>query len=371
MADAFSPEPDIGCDLMQIAAEKHRAGRLDRRTLLGCLMALGGVATTGKASAATGELVVVNFGGPAVAAFKAAFGPAYEKLTGLKLVIDGSGPLASKIRAMVQANQAVWDVCDTSTNSSLLLGKAGLLEPIDFDIVDKSKVLEGFALPYGVANYTYSYVLSYNRKLLPAEPKSWADFWDRKRFPGKRIMSKTPGGQLEAALLAAGVPRDRLYPLDLDLALRKIKEIKDDLIFWESGAQSMQAFRDKEVVMGNIWHTRAALLLDEMKGDFTWTWNEGILNASAWNIPKGNPAGRKAAMQFVASTQDPAQQAALFVALASGPANPATVSLIPPDLLFRDPMQPANRQVQITSNPQWWADNNDRVADLWLDAISG
>ena len=108
MADAFSTEAIIGADLMEIAAEKLVDGRLDRRHFLQCALALGAVLTTRPADATAGELVVVNFGGPAVAAFKNAFGPPFEKLTGLKLVIDGSGPLASKIRAMVQANAAVW-----------------------------------------------------------------------------------------------------------------------------------------------------------------------------------------------------------------------------------------------------------------------
>ena len=61
-------------------------------------------------------------------------------------------------------------------------------------------------------------------------------------------------------LLADGVAPDDLYPLDVDRAFAKLKPLLPDLIFWEGGAQSQQLFRDGEVVMGNIWHTRANLL---------------------------------------------------------------------------------------------------------------
>jgi putative spermidine/putrescine transport system substrate-binding protein len=361
----------VARDLAAVAADKL-AG-IDRRTLLQTLSALGvaGLALPGRARAAPGELVVVNFGGPEIPAFKAAFGIPFEKASGLKVVIDGSGPRQALIRAAVQAHAVAWDVCDTATLATLMLGEGGFIEPIDYAIVDKAKVMPGFSLPHGVANYTYSYILAFDSKRFPQPPRNWVDFWDRKKFPGMRTMSKTPTGQLEAAALAAGVPRDKLYPLDLDIAIKKIKEIKNDVIFWENGQQCMQLFRDREVVMGNIWHHRAAPLLAELKTGFGWTWNDGIFCASAWNIPKGNPAGVTAAMRFVASTQDPAQQVELFKLIGAGPANPAAHALIPAELRNADPGQPDNFRAQILNDARWWADNNNKATDMWLDAISG
>ena len=48
-----------------------------------------------------------------------------------------------------------------------------------------------------------------------AVPKGWADFWDTKKFPGDRAMVGTSAGgwpEMEFALMAAGVPADKLYP---------------------------------------------------------------------------------------------------------------------------------------------------------------
>lgn len=376
MTEYRASEYSVSQDLFEVTVEKLRKGEIDRRAFLQIAAALGfgsvvGIAGSSEANAASGEFVVVNFGGPAVNAFKQAFGAPFEKVSGLKFVVDGSGPSIPKIRAMVESKSVVWDACDTATVASIVLGNGGYLEPIDYQVVDKAKIHPAFALQFGVANYMYSYVISYTKSKVPSAPQTWADFFDVKRFPGKRTMSKMPGGQLEAALLADGVPPERLFPLDVDRAIAKIRSIKDNIIFWESGAQSLQLFRDREVVMGNIWNTRAFLLLQDMRGDFAFTWNQGILNASAWNIPKGNPTGAATANKFVASTQDPEQQVTLFKLMGYGPANPAAASLVPTDMKGLDPSQPENLKMQIPTDGAWWGANNDAVVARWADMLAG
>jgi len=47
-------------------------------------------------------------------------------------------------------------------------------------------------------------------------------------------------------------------------------------------------------------------------------------------VIKGNPAGKDAAMKFIASAQDPQRQLVIFERSARAPANPATDALIRP-----------------------------------------
>ena len=54
-----------------------------------------------------------------------------------------------------------------------------------------------------------------------------ADFFDLKRVPGKRMIRKDSQAMLEMALIADGVPLDKLYPLDVDRAIAKFATIKD------------------------------------------------------------------------------------------------------------------------------------------------
>jgi putative spermidine/putrescine transport system substrate-binding protein len=358
-------------DALELARERLAAGDIGRRAFLSAAAMFGAASAlgVGPAKAAPSELVLVNFGGVAQKEYANAFGPGCMKATGLKLTVDGSGASAPKIKAMVDAGATVWDVCDYAPQIGIQLG-AKYLEPIDYAIVDRKQIVPGFDLPYGCAAYVFSFIIAYNKQMLPEPPRNWKDFWDVKRFPGKRTMFKTPTGQIEAALLAAGVEPDKLYPLNLDLALGKIKELKSEIIWWETGAQSQQLFLDREVSMGNIWNTRATLLRTQSKAAVDFSFDNGVLMVGGWAIPKNNPAGAVNANKFIASAQNPAEQAKLFLAMFNGPANPRTADLIPAEQRPLNPTDPANLKLQIPINEQWWGDNNDATVERWLDAIS-
>ena len=84
-------------------------------------------------------------------------------------------------------------------------------------------------------------------------PKTWADLFDAEKFPGKRTFYKwSAPGVIEAALLADGVAPDKLYPLDLDRAFKKLDTIKDDIIWWIGGAQSQQLLASAEAPFGQL-----------------------------------------------------------------------------------------------------------------------
>src|SRR5690606_34475398 len=78
-------------------------------------------------------------------------------------------------------------------------------------------------------------------------PQSWADFFDTKKFPGRRAMRKHPFDTIEQALLADGVPLDKLYPLDFDRAYKKLDTIKNVIdVWWTGGAQTSQLLKSGE-----------------------------------------------------------------------------------------------------------------------------
>jgi putative spermidine/putrescine transport system substrate-binding protein len=130
--------------------------------------------------------------------------------------------------------------------------------------------------------------------------------------------------------------------------------------------------------MCNLWHTRAATLYKESNGRFDWTWNEGLINIDVWAVPKNNPAGREAAMKFIAFAQDPKRQIELLEILGNGPVNPAAAAFVPEALRKFDPSQPDHRTVQAELNAEWWSapsgkgdKNNDTLArEMWLDVLS-
>ncbi|MDX7951756.1 ABC transporter substrate-binding protein [Lichenihabitans sp. Uapishka_5] len=354
---------------------EHPAGwrnrlAMERRDVLRLLSGtlLAGSLPAGRAFAEDGELVVQNWGGAAEKAVLAGFAEPTKAVTGRTLVVDGSGSMAGKVKAMVEAKHVTVDIMDLPLGDGTQLGQAGLLEDIDYTIVDKSKVPDGFTTQWGIASYLFSYIFAVNEKRAKDKiPKTWADFWNTKDFPGKRGLPGYSQGVWEAALLADGVPPDQLYPLDLDRAIRKIKEIKPNAVFWKTGAQSEDLLRQGEVMASLMWSNRAAIVRRNLK-TISWGWDGAILVASAWSAPKGNPAGRKAAMEFINLALDPKGQATVFSVVGMSPSNPAANALIPAeDQPFN---AAAHTEKQVKLSDAWYAKHADEAEAMYIQAIS-
>jgi putative spermidine/putrescine transport system substrate-binding protein len=331
---------------------------------VGALGLAPAVLGSGPARAAVPDVVMANSGGDSSKALAATFGAHYEQVTGGRMLMDGSGPSNGRIRAMVEAKQVIWDFCDLGPQT-LELGPLGMLTAIDYSIVDKNKVIPEFAYEFGVCNYLFAHVLAWDTAAVSGTP-TLADFFDIKKYPGKRSIRKDPEPMLELALQADGVPSDKLYPLDVDRALRKIASIKDHVIFWDSGSQSQTLLRDGEVAMGFLAHTRANFTKTQTKGRIDWTFRGGVLIPSIWVVPANNPAGKQA-MVAIATTQDAATQIALLRALGNGPANPQANALVPDELRAVNPATPANFAVQAKMNGDWWMHNYADTMKAFLD----
>ncbi len=361
-------------DLVEIAQQEYAEGRIGRRDFLWLAAALGAapaLTTLGARSAAaeTKEITIANFGGEAIKHYATAWGDPFTADTGIKVKIDGSGPLPGKIRSQVDAKNVIWDVADGSGYYSTQLGPTGYLEPIDYTIVDKKNLWEGWAWPYAAGDYAFSYVLAYDTTKVKGVP-SWADFFDTKKYPGKRATFKYFEGTGEQILLGDGVAPDKLYPMDMKRVVAKAKSLGKDLILWESGAASQQLFLDGEVVMASIWHTRAGLLKRDTKGRVDFTWNQAIRCPGAWVIPKG-AKDPKVSNQFIAASLKPERQLKLLELLGNGPSNPAASAMAKGEIAAKDPINAANLKVEITRDEEWYATSYDDALDKWLEGLAG
>jgi putative spermidine/putrescine transport system substrate-binding protein len=142
---------------------------------------------------------------------------------------------------------------------------------------------------------------------------------------GVRVNALSPGAVVTDRLLShfatAEAALARLYPLDVDRAFRKVREIKRNTVFWSTGAESQQALRQGDAVMGLLWNTRAMLVQRDTQDRVRFTWNQGILQPSVWTVPKGNPSGKNA-MRLIRAMQEPGPQVELLRLLGNGPVNP-------------------------------------------------
>ena len=363
-------------DLEQDILDFRRATdgkRVSRRAFAAGLAALGlspVAAVLTPADAKDPDLVLANWGGDAIKAMEAAYVRPFQAANpGQGVRIDSSGPTNGKIKAMVDAKRVVWDLCDRALQSSLELGPAGLLEEVDYGIVDKTRSLPGFANRWGVPNYTFANVLAYQSKAFGGRtPTNWADFWNLKDFPGNRTLRRHIDSTLEAALLADGVPADKLYPIDVKRAFAKVREIKDRVTFWSSHADSYKLLRDNEVTMGCVAHTRAVLLRRDTAGAVDFTFNQGIFWVSNWIVPKGNPGGSRV-WKLIAATLEPAAQVELLRQMGNGPVNPEALKLVPPELAAVNPSSPDNLGRMVVADSEWYARNGATTLNQFIDTV--
>ncbi len=363
-------------DCLEILASRARKGDISRRRFTQLAVALLGTSVLGLRGipvlAESGKLVFVNWGGDAITAYDAAFGKPFQADTGVVVKQDGSGPTEGAIKAQVESGNPTWDIVDADPFSAETLGKQGMITPIDYEVVDRGKMREGFVWEHSASAYFYSYVIAYDATRFGDNPPTgMADFFDVDKFPGKRSMYKWGTGMWEALLLGDGVARADLYPLDIDRAHAKLANFKDNVIaYWGGGAESQSLMLNGEASMALIWSTRGRLIEQDSEGDVKFIWNDGLLAPGAMAVLKGNPGGTDTAMKFIASAQDPARQVVMFDMLAQGPANPAADDLIPEELKHFNPVDPSNFDAQIPLDVVWYEKNYSAALDAYLAIVS-
>ena len=142
---------------------------------------------------------------------------------------------------------------------------------------------------------SYSTIFAYDKtKFADKAPTTIADFFDTTDFPGKRGMRKGAKVNLEMALMADGVPADEVYatletPEGVDRAFAKLDTIKNDVVWWEAGAQPPQLLADGEVAMTTAYNGRIfGAAVDEGK-PFEIVWDGQVYELEGYVIPKGAP----------------------------------------------------------------------------------
>lgn len=319
----------------------------------------------------SGELRIATFGGFMQETQKKAYFEPFERLSGIK-VKDFAGSDFTKIKAMVDTDTVEWDLAQTGRGAVLNLQKRGdYFEPIDYDLVDPD-VGEDFRFERGLEMLVWAQVMGYRTDAFSgAKPSGWADFWDTKKFPGDRSLIGAGSGnspELEFALLAAGVPPDQLYPLDVDKAFASYDKIKSDVVkWWETGAVPPQMLTDKEVVLTSVWNGRMAPL-QKAGLPVAISWPQGLMKRDCWAVPKG-AKNRENAMKFIAFSTMAIPQARLSSMIPYGFVNDKSPDYLTPEQMAQLPSAPAIRSQLVPYNYQWWVDNRDMVAarfNKWL-----
>lgn len=329
------------------------------------------------AFAADETVTVLTPGGSVQEGGRAAlWGPAAEKL-GVTVKEETTDEGLPAVRLQVGAGNVTSDIVFVSAYEAELGGREGVLEPIDYSGIDKSKFLPGTLTPYCVGIYGYATVLAWNTATYPDKaPASWKDFFDTAAFPGKRAMRGNAETQIEVAVLGDGVAPADLYKVmstdaGLERAIGKIRALKPEIaVWWSSGAQHAQLMKDGEVDMSTGWNGRFQSAKDA-GGKTDYTFNQGIIATDCFAVPKGAPH-KNLAMKMIAAMSNPKSQAELTRYITYGPVMPEAfeTGLIPADKAKLLPTHPDYRASLIVQDVGWWADNNDKVKALYEEMMT-
>lgn len=323
----------------------------------------------GSASAASGQITVADPGGAFGEGYRKAFYDPFEKATGIKVInVAREAEPTAQIKAIVETKSYTWDASILTMAARDILAAQNLLDPINVSPADTAGYMPEAQTPYWLGTDTYATLFAYRTDVFKDGPKSWTDFWDVKRFPGRRSLSKSPIDTLEQALLADGVPADKLYPLDLDRAFKSLDRIKPHVaVWWAGGAQSAQIIQSGEVDMVAIWNGRAQAVVDG-GAPVKLVWNQGIYSIEGWAIPKGGPRV-ELVRQFIKFCANPERQAAYTDILSYGPPNLDAYKYVSKERAAVLPSSPENLKLVVRQDEKWWGANRAAALErfnTWL-----
>jgi putative spermidine/putrescine transport system substrate-binding protein len=277
------------------------------------------------------------------------------------------------VRLQVASRQPSWDIVVLGSDECAAGSNEGLFEKLDYSLIKTDGVPREAINPDWIGEAYYSTVLAWRTdKYKNNPPRSWADFWDTKKYPGRRSLPAWTSDALPIAVMAGGVAPADVYPLNTELAFSKLSQIKPNIdVWWISGGQSSQLLKDGEVDMIAIWASRMpALIADGVPVNFTY--DHGIMAMSCFAIVKGSKHVATA-QKMIAIAMSPAQQANIPLDwLMYGPTNRKAFdqTKYTDEVLSRTNSAPANAARQSLLSADWWAKNAAAVEQRFKTLMS-
>ena len=269
---------------------------------------------------ASAEITFVSWGGSYSEAQKKALVDTWPRKHLINMV-DYNGGLG-EIRTQIETGNIMWDVVDVFPNELITGCEEGLFERLpqakfpkapngNTMLKDIKKSGVKFKIPKCAAPMVLtSTVVFYDPPaFLGRKPKTIKDFFDTKKFPGKRGIPTWPEGVIEMALMASGVKKTKVYKVlkskkGLNRAFNKLDSIKGDIIFWSSGNTPLDLIDYGEAVMAVGWNGRIGDAILNNNKNYKYIWDGAVVETQFLAILKGS-RNYKRALSFVKHATSP------------------------------------------------------------------
>jgi len=358
-----------------------------RPSRCGAILALLSGALVSTPALSHSDLTVVNWGGAAARAHMLALVRPFEEMTGLTVNMEHYGGELDAVRNQVEAANVKWDVVDFEYSDLIKLCDEGYLEPIDHQTLPagddgvpaSDDFIDGALRDCAVGSIVWATVYAYDKTAFPDDPPSTiADFFDTKRFPGKRGLRQDPRGALEWALMADGVPADDVYatlaePAGVDRAFAVLDGIKNEIVWWSGGPQPARLLNEGEVTMSMAWNGRLFRPMTEWGQPIEIVWDGQLWEIELWGIVKGT-RHLETALQFVRFATDTKRLADSARYISYGPVRNSSGALVPEEMRPHLPTTPNNMKNALRYDSVWWAEHLEDLKirfESWLAETGG
>ncbi|HJU26384.1 MAG TPA: ABC transporter substrate-binding protein, partial [Rhodanobacteraceae bacterium] len=320
-------------------------------------------------------LTVVGWGGSSQDAQRQAYWIPFVKGTGIGLREASWHGGVGAIRARIKSGNDSWDVVSVETEDLILGCREGLYEPMDWArLGGRDAFIDSAVSDCGVGSEEWTYLIGYDADRFPhGGPQTWADFWDVGRFPGKRGMRRTPKYTLEFALLADGVPPERVYPVlrtraGVDRAFRKLDQLKPSIIWWTSIAQVPGLLTSGKVAMSVTSPGRLVIVNRTRHRHFRFSWYENIYAVDYWVVLKNSPR-KPEAMELIRYMSLAENQERLAALIPTGVTNKDAARALPRRFRRDTPSDPENMTDALELDGDFWVEYGDQLTqrfNAWL-----
>ncbi|SDA87560.1 ABC transporter substrate-binding protein [Sinorhizobium sp. NFACC03] len=322
---------------------------------------------------AADQVIIASTGGAYDRALKEAWFDPFTKETGIEVVIVAAtnAEMRAKAAAMVKTGNVSWDLYLDGEIQAASKAHRAVTEDLTVfcrQFADREDLNENTCSAGGALLQSTATLLAYRTdKTGKAAPETWADMWDTMKYPGERAFPNfdDPWRVMAAALLADGVSRDDLFPLDVDRALAKLDEIRPSVsLWWRSGDQSVQGFRNGDYSLGQIWLTRAKAMQNEGL-PISWSYKASFLVGDRIALVKGAPHHDNALKLIAFWLNSPAAQAKACEALSCTPPSREAIAMMSEEARRTMPQADDVRNYVIVPDAEWINTNAAMMLQRW------
>ncbi|MCV3739537.1 extracellular solute-binding protein [Rhizobium sp. TRM96647] len=318
------------------------------------------------------QVIIASTGGAYDRALKKAWFDPFTAATGIAVTVVSAtnAEMRAKAAAMVKAGNINWDLyLDGEIQAASKAHQAVTEDLTEFCAAYSARpdLASNACTAGGVLLQSTATLLVYRNDRATRVPETWTDMWDLTAYPGGRAFPNfdDPWRVLAAALLADGVEKGDLFPLDVDRAFRKLDEIRDNVtLWWKTGDQSVQGFRNNEYDLGQIWLTRAKAMKTEGL-PIDWSYKASFLVGDRIALIKGAP-NKSNALKLIAFWLDhPAVQAEACDILSCTPPSSDAIALMSAESRKSMPTTTDLKDSVIIPDAEWINANAGMLLQRW------